>query len=74
MGISLLIIASRPALGPIQAPIQWVPGVKRPGCKAGHSHQPSAEVKNAWSYTSSLPISLHSLVLNFNLFIELTTI
>jgi hypothetical protein len=40
-------------------PIQWVPGtfslrVKRPDREADHSHLPSAEVKNAWSYTSTL--------------------
>jgi hypothetical protein len=41
---------SRPALGPTQAPSQWVsgvlmPNVKRPVHEANHS---SAEVKNAW--------------------------
>jgi len=46
----------RPALGPNQPPIQWVPGalslrVKRPGSEADHSPPSSAEVKNAWSYT-----------------------
>jgi hypothetical protein len=39
-------------------PIQWVLGalslgVKRPGREADHSPQFSAEVKNAWSYTST---------------------
>jgi hypothetical protein len=39
-------------------PIQWTPwaislGVKRPGSEADHSPPPSAEVKNAWSYTST---------------------
>jgi hypothetical protein len=38
-------------------PIQWVPGtlsvgVKRPGHESDHSPPSSAEVKNAWSYTS----------------------
>jgi hypothetical protein len=38
------------ALGPIQSPIQWVPGalslgVKRPGREANHSPPPSAKVK-----------------------------
>jgi hypothetical protein len=28
-------------------------GVKRPGCEADHSLPSSAEVKNAWSYTST---------------------
>jgi len=45
------------ALGPNQTPIQWVPralslGVKRLGREADHSAQLSAQVKNAWSYTS----------------------
>jgi hypothetical protein len=49
---------SRTALGPTQPPIQWVPGapslgVKRPGREADPSPQSSAEVKNAWRYTST---------------------
>jgi len=36
------------------------PGVKRPGREADQS---SAEVKSAWSYTSTLPIRLHGVVL-----------
>jgi hypothetical protein len=48
---------SRPALGPTQRPIQWIPralslGVKRPGREADHSLPLSAEVKNVWSYNS----------------------
>jgi hypothetical protein len=44
---------------PIQPPIQWVTEafflrVKQPGNKADHSLSPSAEVKNAWSYTVTL--------------------
>jgi len=40
-------------------PIQWVPTrdsleVKRPGREADQSPLSSAEVKNAWSYTSTL--------------------
>jgi hypothetical protein len=54
--------ASSPALGLTQPPIQWVPGglslrVKRPGRETDHSPPSSAEVKNAWSYTST-PIRL----------------
>jgi hypothetical protein len=33
----LFSMSSRPALGPTQHPIQWVPGVKWPGCEADHS-------------------------------------
>jgi hypothetical protein len=49
LGIFLFTIASRTALGPIQPPIQWVPGalslgVKRPGREADHSPQSSAKV------------------------------
>jgi hypothetical protein len=41
-----------------QPHIQWVPGtpflgVKRPGHEADHSPPSSADVKNAWSYTST---------------------
>jgi hypothetical protein len=35
-------------------------GVKRPGYEADHSPPSSAEVKNAWSYTSTPPIPLFS--------------
>jgi hypothetical protein len=55
-------------LGTTQPPFQWVPGalslgVKRPGREAHHSPPFSAEVKNAWSYTSTSPIRLHGVVL-----------
>jgi hypothetical protein len=55
---SLFTTVSRPALGPTQSPIQWVPGalslgVKRPGREADHSPPSSAEVNNARSYTST---------------------
>jgi hypothetical protein len=47
----LFSIASRPALGPTQPPIQWVlealsPEVKRPGHEADYLPPSSAEVKN----------------------------
>jgi hypothetical protein len=46
----LFSTSSRPALGSIQPPIQWVlgalsPRAKRPGREADHSHPASAEVK-----------------------------
>jgi hypothetical protein len=58
LGIFLFTTASRTALGPTQPPIEWVPGalsleVKRPGREADHSPQSSAEVTNAWSFTST---------------------
>jgi hypothetical protein len=60
---------SRMALGPTQPPIQWVPGalslgIKRPGREADHSPPSSAEVKNAWSYTSTPPLRLYGVVLS----------
>jgi hypothetical protein len=35
------------------------PGIKRPGREVDHSPQPSAEVKNEWSYTSNPSICFH---------------
>jgi len=57
--------ASRPAL----EPIQWVRralslGVKQPGCAANHPSPNSAEIKNAWSYTSTPPMRFHDVVLS----------
>jgi hypothetical protein len=50
LGILLFATASRPALGPTQPHIQWVPGalslgVKQQGCEADHSASSSAEIK-----------------------------
>jgi hypothetical protein len=69
LGIFLFTTVSRPVLGSTQPPIQWVLGAlslgaKRPGREADHTPPSSAEVKNAWSYTSTPPIRLHGLVLN----------
>jgi hypothetical protein len=33
--ICSLVFVSRPALGPTQSPVQWVPGVLSPGLKRG---------------------------------------
>jgi hypothetical protein len=59
-GFLLLATASRPALGPTEPPIQGVPGVISPVVKGSEREadptlSSSAEVKNAWSYTSTLP-------------------
>jgi hypothetical protein len=56
--VFLFTTASRPALGPTQPPIQWIPGALSLGVKltrreADHSPPSSVEVKNAWSYTST---------------------
>jgi len=50
--------SSRPDLGTTQLPTEWTsgsftPGVKRPGREADHAPPYYAEVKNAWSYTST---------------------
>jgi hypothetical protein len=47
----------RPALGPTQLPIQWVPGAKWPGRQSDYSPPNSAVVKT-WIYTSTLPYVL----------------
>jgi hypothetical protein len=53
----LFSAASRPALEATQRIIQWIPvalslGAKRSEREAEHSAPSSAEIKNAWSYTS----------------------
>jgi hypothetical protein len=47
-------------LGPIESPIQWVPGalspgIKRLGCEVDHSPPTSAEVKKTWIYIYNHP-------------------
>jgi hypothetical protein len=61
--IFLFSKTSRPAFGPTQPPIQWVPGafsgVKRPGFEGNYFAPCIAEVKNEWNCTSPPPVSLH---------------
>jgi hypothetical protein len=69
LGIFLLDIVARPALGPTQPPIQWVPGalslgVKRPGREADHSPPSTAEVKECVELYLHSPIRLHGVVLS----------
>jgi hypothetical protein len=70
MTFFLFSTASRPALGSTQPHIQRVPGVlspalKRSGREADHSPPFSADVKNVWSNTSTLPVRLHGVVLSY---------
>jgi hypothetical protein len=69
LGIFLFTTASRQAHG--SHPASYLmgirssfTGVKRPGREGYHSPLASTEVKNAWSYTSTLPIRLHGVVLS----------
>jgi hypothetical protein len=55
--------ASRLALGPTQPPIQWVPGVISPGVKRLTTHL--RLVPRWWSYTSTPPLHLHGVLLNY---------
>jgi len=69
LGIFLFTTAFRPALGPTQPPIQWVPealslGAKQSEREADHSPPSIVEVNIAWSYTSTPPIRLHGVVLS----------
>jgi hypothetical protein len=53
-------MSSRPAVGPTNPPIQWVPGslspgVKRPGDETDNSTSTNAAVKKTWFYTSTPP-------------------
>ena len=66
--VKILILfsnTSRPVLWPTQLLDHWVPGyrsqwVKRQRHEADHSPASSAEVKNEWSYTSTLPYAFRS--------------
>jgi hypothetical protein len=66
--IFLFSIVSRPALGPTQFSIQWVPmvlsqWVRQSGCEADNSHPSSADVKNDGVILHS-PLYLDGIVLN----------
>lgn len=54
-GILLFSRMSIQALKPTHHPIQLIPEVKRPGCKADQSPPSSAEIKNEWSYVHTSP-------------------
>ena len=45
---------SRPALGPTQLSVEWVPGVKRPERAVDRWTPSSAEVKSECNYTPTL--------------------
>jgi len=69
MTTPLFGVAPRPALGPTQPPIRWIPGalyprIKQPEREADRPPPSSAEIKNAWSYTSTTPTLLHGAVPN----------
>jgi len=54
---------------PPQPPIHWIPvalspWIKHPEREADRPPPSSAEVKNAWSYTSIPPVRLHSVVVS----------
>jgi hypothetical protein len=54
-----LTSVSRPALGPTQPPLQWVPGVLSPGVKARPGRDAVPRSRMSRSYTSSPPKRLH---------------
>jgi hypothetical protein len=69
MEIFLFLTSFRPALGPDQPPIQWLPralslGVKRSGREADHSPPSSAEVEKCVELYLHSPIRLYGVVLS----------
>jgi hypothetical protein len=61
MGYFLFATSSRLDLGPTQS---LSPGGKWPGRDTNHTPPSSAEVENAWSYTSTPTLRLHGVVLS----------
>jgi hypothetical protein len=55
--VFLFSTASRPTLGFTQPSMQWVLGIKRPGCEAELSPPSSVEVKNGGAVPPLLPHS-----------------
>jgi len=49
-----------PDPAPGKPPIQWAPGLQRPGRKADNASQSTAGIRTIWSYTSIsyIPIQL----------------
>jgi len=64
IGYFFIGTVSRPAVGLIQSPIQWVQEVKRPRREANELYPSRAEVKNAWNYNSTPPIHLYGVMIN----------
>jgi len=68
-GIYLFATASKPAVLLTHPPIQWAPGavyvgIERPGRETDVLPPYSAEIKTACSYTATLRIRLHGVVLS----------
>jgi hypothetical protein len=57
MGFFFFATASKPDLGPTLLSSGYR-GAKQPGHETDHSPLSSAEIKNAWSYTSTPPTRL----------------
>jgi hypothetical protein len=67
VSVKVMLIAGHLKFLLFNSLIHWVPGafslvLKGLGREADHSPPSSAEVKNPWSYTSTLPILLHGVV------------